>query len=51
MNDITEKVASVLNREPPNARKLKEQQAYYLKLKKEGIAVKQEYNVKPISAI
>lgn len=54
MQDIEERISKAIDKEkqkPKNTDKLKHQQDYYKRLSKSGIAQKQAYNVKAISAI
>lgn len=52
MKNTTEKVKKMLSSaQMHNAEKLKKQQDYYKRLTSNGVAKKQSYNVKPISAI
>jgi predicted ATP-grasp superfamily ATP-dependent carboligase len=52
MNTTTSKLKNILDSQPvKNADKLKKQQEYYKKLTETGIAKKQTYKLKPISAI
>ncbi|MCK5717464.1 MAG: hypothetical protein KAH77_08245 [Thiomargarita sp.] len=52
MKTTTSQVKNVLDKKPvKNAEKLKKQQEYYKRLTQTGIAKKQTYQLKPISAI
>ena len=52
MTDITQQLKKTINTNPiKDKKRLKHQQEYYHRLKKEGIAQKQAYSLKSISAI
>lgn len=52
MNTTTKQLIKIINNKPVNNEfKLVSQQKYYERLQKIGVAKKQTYNLKPISAI
>lgn len=52
MANIDERLQDALSSKPiKNKEKLKKQQEYYRRLSKSGVAKKQTYNLKPLSAI
>jgi predicted ATP-grasp superfamily ATP-dependent carboligase len=52
MANIGEKLQGVISSKPiKNKEKLEKQQKYYRRLSKSGVAKKQTYNLKPLSAI
>lgn len=52
MNTTTSNLKNILDNQPvKNYKKLKKQQEYYKRLTEMGIAKKQTYNLKPLSAI
>jgi hypothetical protein len=52
MKNITENLKSILNNNTPtNKNNLERQNAYYKDLVKKGIAKKETYKLKPVSAI
>ena len=52
MNSVTERLEKLAKEKPVrDPAKLAKQQEYYERLKQSGIAKKQPYNIKPISAI
>ena len=52
MRNVTRSLEGVLSSSlVRDNEKLKRQQEYYLRLKKEGVAKQQSYSLKPISAI